>query len=191
MKLFIKSPNGRMIKVGETAEKAKFYFLTDAVKPKMGQFNIGDEVTISTMSENGADFCTDIVKGSAGITAPTPTPVVSKPASTPAVVAPVAPVKQVSTGSTASNGNNFTPVAKKPFLPKEEWIAQQKAEGKWNADAPKTSYSKSPEEQNTIKRQAIAHATSRAMIGMQHLIDGNNIEEVMERVYKKFQELVG
>jgi len=58
-------------------------------------------------------------------------------------------------------------------------------------DAPQKTYGKSPEEQDSIKRQAIGNMTSRALIGLQGQVDVSNIESIMEKVYKKFQSLVG
>ena len=72
-------------------------------------------------------------------------------------------------------------------MPKEEWIAKMKAEGKWNEHTD----NKSPELQNSIKRQAIGHMTSRTMIGLQGIVHPDNVEELMEKVYKKYVELVG
>jgi hypothetical protein len=54
----------------------------------------------------------------------------------------------------------------------------------------KKYYGKSPEEQNTIRRQAIGHMASRALIALQGQVDINNITNVAETLYKKFQELV-
>lgn len=43
----------------------------------------------------------------------------------------------------------------------------------------------------SIKRQAIMHAVSRALISLQGHIDPNNIGDIAEQLYKKFQQLVG
>lgn len=53
------------------------------------------------------------------------------------------------------------------------------------------SYNKSPEVQDSIKRQAIGHMTSRSLIALQGQVDPNNITGLMEVLYKKYQELVG
>ena len=53
------------------------------------------------------------------------------------------------------------------------------------------SYGKSPEVQDSIKRQAIGNMTSRGLIALQGQVDINNICSVAETLYKKFQELVG
>ena len=52
-------------------------------------------------------------------------------------------------------------------------------------------YGKSPEEQESIKRQAIGHMVSRTLIALQGQLDVNNIQKVAEELYKKYQELVG
>lgn len=44
---------------------------------------------------------------------------------------------------------------------------------------------------NSIKRQAIGHMTSRTLISMQGLVDPNNIEEITRKIYALYQELVG
>ena len=53
------------------------------------------------------------------------------------------------------------------------------------------SYGKTPEVQESIKRQAIGHMTSRSLIALQGHVDINNIQEVAASLYKKYQELVG
>lgn len=52
-------------------------------------------------------------------------------------------------------------------------------------------WEKSPEINDSIKRQAIAHATSRTLIALQGQVNVNNIEAVMEQVYNKYVKLVG
>jgi hypothetical protein len=49
----------------------------------------------------------------------------------------------------------------------------------------------SSEKNESIKRQAIGHMTSRVIAGLQGHIDLNNVQEQMTTIYKKFQELVG
>lgn len=54
--------------------------------------------------------------------------------------------------------------------------------------------SNSPEEKNkqdSIKRQAIGHMTSRSLIALQGQVDVNNINSIIESLYKKYVELVG
>lgn len=60
-----------------------------------------------------------------------------------------------------------------------------------NQPAKTYSYGESPEEQNTIKRQAIMHATSRSLVSLQGFINLDNIEAVSERLYKHYERLVG
>jgi len=52
-------------------------------------------------------------------------------------------------------------------------------------------YIKSPEVQESIKRQAIGHMTSRSLISLQGHIDVNNIQEIAESIYKMYVKLVG
>ena len=55
----------------------------------------------------------------------------------------------------------------------------------------KKGYGKSPEVQESIKRQAIGHMTSRTLIALQGHVNPNNIQEIAASLYKKYQELVG
>lgn len=53
-------------------------------------------------------------------------------------------------------------------------------------------YEKSPDVNQSIKRQAIAHATSRVCAGLSSAsLTSDNVIDTMDKVYKKFQELVG
>ena len=59
---------------------------------------------------------------------------------------------------------------------------------------PTSSYSggyKDPAVQESIKRQAIGHMTSRTLIALQAQLDVANVTGVMETIYAKYQELVG
>ena len=58
----------------------------------------------------------------------------------------------------------------------------------YDKPADKKYYGKSVEERNDIKRQAIAHATSRVLQG---IVTPDNVIDLMDKVYKKFIELVG
>lgn len=174
-----------MLKLGEIPQSANFYFMTDAVKAVIDNFKMGEDVTIQTKSEDGYEWITDIQKLTAsqtGLANPTPKAV------TPPVTPPPAPKAQgVATGSTINKGDAFN----KPsgYLPRDQWIAKKKAEGTWKAE-PEGSKN-SPDVQVSIKRQAIGHMTTRAMISMQGIITPDNMEEIAERLYKKFVELVG
>ena len=55
----------------------------------------------------------------------------------------------------------------------------------------KAATNKSPEIQDSIKRQAIAHAVSRSLISLQGHLDLTNIYEVSEKLYHHYQKLVG
>ena len=74
---------------------------------------------------------------------------------------------------------NGTPVTAKPSTTSSE-------------KKPFVPYSgKSPEEQNSIKRQAIGHMVSRTIIGLQGTVDINNVTAVIDTLYKKYVEVVG
>ena len=52
----------------------------------------------------------------------------------------------------------------------------------------------SPEDKakrESIKRQAIGHMTSRSLTSLQGYVDINNVEDVIRKLYKLYQELVG
>ena len=55
----------------------------------------------------------------------------------------------------------------------------------------KAATNKSPQQQDSIKRQAIGHMTSRSLIALQGHIDLINIYEVSEKLYHHYQKLVG
>jgi hypothetical protein len=55
----------------------------------------------------------------------------------------------------------------------------------------KPTYGKSAEEQNSIKRQAIGNMTSRTIIGLQGLVDVNNIHDIIKAIYKTYEEIIG
>ena len=74
-----------------------------------------------------------------------------------------------------------------------------KVGGNPKTETKKTSYSKATyskydkgQDVNTsIKRQAIAHATSRTMIGLQGHINPENVCKILREVYTTYQEMVG
>jgi hypothetical protein len=183
MKIQAKSLNGQFLKIGNIPD-SPWYRMTAAVKAELEANPIpaDEEITIEQKSENSENYVTKIIRAGAS------SPVVKTP--------------PVATGSTLNKGEAFnTPVApqkpavpgvKAPYLPKDEWVAKMKAEGKWDESKTKTgSYTKSPEEQNTIKRQAIGHMTSRSLASMQGIITPDNIEEIITKLYAKYVELVG
>lgn len=59
------------------------------------------------------------------------------------------------------------------------------------ASKSKGASGRSPEVNESIKRQAIGHMTSRSLIALQGHVDPNNLAGIAETLYKKFQELVG
>lgn len=50
-------------------------------------------------------------------------------------------------------------------------------------------YERSPETQELIRRQAVGNMASRALIALQGQVDPNNVCEVIDTLYKKFDEL--
>jgi len=48
---------------------------------------------------------------------------------------------------------------------------------------------KTPEETNAIRKLAIGNMTSRALVALQGYISEENIEQIMEKVYNKFEKL--
>lgn len=61
------------------------------------------------------------------------------------------------------------------------------------ARAKASKFNKSPEVQDIIKRQALGHMTANTMIALRGTtaINENNIEDTMEKIYLKYQQLVG
>jgi len=168
MKLVAKSTNGKMLKVGPNDTEAKWYFMTEEVMKTSSSFNIGDEVSIKTAVQSGSSFITEVVKAKA---------------STPSTVKKLEP-KTIATGAAPDVG---VVTQKEGYLPKDEWVAKMKAEGKWKENG----MERSPEINASIKKQAIMHAVSRAMISMQGIITPDNMEEISDKLYRKFEGLVG
>jgi hypothetical protein len=81
----------------------------------------------------------------------------------------------------------------KRTVPKEPKVTTyQKADAGAAAEKPayeKKTYGKTPEENASIKRQAIMHAVSRTLIGSG--LKGDALEMEIRRLYVLYQELVG
>ena len=159
---------GNMLKIGDATKSmdlAPWIFMTANVISTLPKDIEGKIVTYTTELQQGQKFINKItVVGQGSVTQP------------------------VTTGATTTSGTEVKATTQKDgYLPKEEWIAKMKAEGKWNEHTD----NKSPELQNSIKRQAIGHMTSRTLIGLQGIVHPDNVEELMEKVYKKYVELVG
>ena len=168
LKVFKIAAKGNMLKIGDATKSmdlAPWIFMTANVISTLPKDIEGKIVTYTTELEQGQKFINKItVVGQGSVTQP------------------------VTTGATTTSGTEVKATTQKDgYLPKEEWIAKMKAEGKWNEHTD----NKSPELQNSIKRQAIGHMTSRTMIGLQGIVHPDNVEELMEKVYKKYVELVG
>ena len=168
LKVFKIAAKGNMLKIGDATKSmdlAPWIFMTANVISTLPKDIEGKIVTYTTELQQGQKFINKITVVGQG---------------------PVA--QPVTTGATTTSGTEVKATTQKDgYLPKEEWIAKMKAEGKWNEHTD----NKSPELQNSIKRQAIGHMTSRTMIGLQGIVHPDNVEELMEKVYKKYVELVG
>ena len=175
LKLFSIAKNGKMLRVGDSSlpsDKAPWYSMTDElvkIFPSKG-FAVNDIVTIETnLQGGGQNFITSINK--VGTTDSTP----------------VKTTNAVSTGATDKGAEVQVTTQKKPYLPKEEWIADQKAKGLWKEN----TLDKGTDVNSSIKRQAIGHATSRTIIGMQGTVTPDNVCDVIRSIYKTYEELVG
>jgi len=164
LKVFKIAAKGNMVKVGDATKSmdlAPWIFMTANVISTLPKDIEGKIVTYTTELQQGQKFINKITVVGQG---------------------------SVTTGAQTTSGTEVKATTQKDgYLPKEEWIAKMKAEGKWNEHVD----TKSPEVQNSIKRQAIGHMTSRTMIGLQGIVHPDNVEELMEKVYKKYVELVG
>jgi nucleoid-associated protein YgaU len=83
--------------------------------------------------------------------------------------------------STPTGTNRVGGYTKTPYTPQ--------ATAKPDVGGAKT-YGKSPAEQDTIKRQAVMHATSRSLISMQGRVNEENIFEISEKLYMHYWDLV-
>lgn len=176
-KLLKVANGGKLFNIGkEDGTEATWYFLTEDVIKSSAGIKVGDLVEIVAEKRNGNDTVTKLTR--TGTSTPTPAVLVDskdKQATIP-VDKPAAP-------------------AKSTFLPKAEWEAKMKAEGKWKDDysSSKPAGDKSsPDVQTSIKRQALAHATSRSL----HAMTGQfkSVEELadaFETLYARIEAKVG
>ena len=169
MKIIRFGPSGKMVLIGEDKNHSTWYVIGDKVRTFLSKFKEGDDVSIR--AEKGADGRSEVLVFIQPATA-------GEPSTGNGGGEPAEPQEPTSSAP-ASTGY------KKPWTGKP-W------QGKSNYQAPaQKSYGKTPEEQETIKRQAIGHMTSRTMIGLAAHLTPENIHEVMESIYKKYVELVG
>lgn len=124
LKLFVKGPENKMIKVGTDTKSAKWYYVDDKLKGYLDKIEEGDEVTIRSERKNGKYYLTFLAKGR------------------------VDPPKK-----------------------KDE----------------KKVWGKTPEEQDSIKRQAIGKMTSETMIALADHLTLDNVEETIDKVYDKYR----
>ena len=82
MKLLGRSPNGRMIKVGNDVKDAKWYNVSDSDKPTIASIKDGEEITVAYEQRGGAYAITFIEKCNVEIGQKV-TQMVQKEASTP------------------------------------------------------------------------------------------------------------
>ena len=148
--------------------------------------NVNDEVNVKFDTANNIKVITELSKGSA------------PSAETEEVIdQPVEkePDVEASTGL-VGNKNNF----EAPTEPKKyecENCGKSLKDDKYKtcydcSMARRAAAGKSPEVQNDIKRQAIGHMTSRTLIALQGTsMVNSNLEETIEKIYRKYQQLVG
>ncbi len=169
MIVFAKSKNGKMIKIGSNANDAKWYFMTDEVikNPIVGKINVNDNVAIQSKTEAGSLFVTDI-----------------KPSASTSTLVDKVPAPII-TGAGEGNEVKVTE-QKEPYLPKDEWVAQQKAKGLWKEGG----VDKGSDTNNSIKKQAIMHATSRTLINRAKDMPYQELEAEIRSLYALYTELV-
>ena len=193
MFLLKRAVNGKMIALGVTKDeqKPKWYFMNPQVQAFVNHsegelktytnFKIGDEVTITTEDKNGSLYITKIEKGNVPqVQAPTQAP--AEKTEGGGASAP----QQTTWKATCSKCKKecevpFKPSSDKGILCKECYAAQQGHGGG----------SKTPAEQNTIKRQAIGHMTSRSLASLHGNLTIDNVEGVIRKLYALYTELVG
>lgn len=66
----------------------------------------------------------------------------------------------------------------------------ERAKEKTSTITTTNKYGKSPEEQNSIMRQAVGHVVSRSLISMQGTVDINNIESIVDTLYDLYLKKV-
>lgn len=160
MKLFARSPNGKMLKFGTDVDN-KWYFMTEEIEKNVGSLKIPDEVTITSETRKGSLYVTSIKS----ITATAP------------VVKASDPVKTTVTPSTVGTASTSGTTV----VHKKEWVPSPQYDG-----------GRSPDVQRSIKRQAIAHATTRALICMQGKYkDVQELGQAFEYLYDIIELKVG
>jgi hypothetical protein len=162
----------------EDGTKVEWYFLTEDVFKASSGIKVNDTFDFTAENRNGSKTITKLTRTGS-----------STPA--PAVV-----VDSQEKQATIPVDKPATP-AKRPYLPRAEWEAQMKAEGKWKDDyssskASTGSDKASPDVQTSIKRQALAHATSRSL----HALTGQfkSVEELadaFDALYQRIEARVG
>ena len=144
MKFYTVSLTGKMVKIGNDTN-APFYHMTEEMMKTVSKQPDGRYAMAGFANGDEVAITHETVKGALTLTGikkiATPTTV------TPVTVAPIVPKVTVAQPVTTT----ATPVA----TVKKEWTPQ-----------PSGEYGKSPAVQESIKRQACAHATTRALHAM-------------------------
>jgi hypothetical protein len=228
MKIFAKSRNQKMLKIGEDEKSSKWYFLSAKVE-EFVKDNIkkGDEVEVKS-SKKGGKLIVDFIKKTSATETKSAQPDEDKK-----YCACGAEIKnhkydqcyacnQKKKESSKDDGKKYCACGteiKNHAYPTCYKCAQ---EAKQNATQEDTGYycedcgkelkdgkykkcytcnqkaykesggsTKSPDVQNSIKRQAIGHMVSRTIIGLQGQVSVEEVDEVARKLYKLYQELVG
>lgn len=205
IKAFSKAKN--MVMITENS-KDTWYWLTPKVQTFVGNFHVGQEIEFTMEEKNGKNLI-NFIKATGDVSkAEVKSEVKVKESSTAFKCEDCSAVLKDNKYPTcytcsmkrkAAVDSNF-----KPEVIKEEKITEYKCTecgvGLAN-DSYSTCYTcsmklkvatnKSPQQQDSIKRQAIGHMTSRTLISLQGHIDLDNIYKVSEKLYAHYQKLVG
>ncbi len=193
-------PNGTVFKIqteGQPALWCKVEPTNQALLAVARTLKVGSEITCAYVKRNGYASFTNLVLGALVV----PPVVASNPVLNETVQLPTEQKEnEMVQKPTVGTGNNFgvaamftcatcgTPMKDGTY--KTCYTCSMAAKAKGGTTATKT-WGKTPEEQNSIKQQAIGHMVSRTLIGLSGHLDLNNIEEVIEKLYAKYKEVVG
>lgn len=95
---------------------------------------------------------------------------------------------KIMTFITKSSGGNIS--VESPISPKSSFIPKPSPQNTNFGFGGEFQKSKTPEERNDIRRQAVLHATSRVLIGLQGTFDINTFPEISTTIYNHFLKLV-
>ena len=165
MSKFIKVANKKiMVKVNIDGIGEKWTFCTPAVKTFAEKtFKEGDIVNVTYETKDNGDIHVSRIEKGNG--------------------------KDTTVSSSQSKTNTNKPTCKD--CGKELKDAKYEKCYACNQKNPSYKKDKGSEVNTSIKRQAIGHMVSRTLIALTGQLDRNSVPEVMEVLYKKYQELVG